>query len=43
MFASPPRAALESLSMLPTNVSEELVLSTTLDGGRKISRNHHEL
>ncbi|KAB0406957.1 hypothetical protein E2I00_017544, partial [Balaenoptera physalus] len=26
----------ESLSMLPTNVSEELVLSTTLDGGRKI-------
>uniref|UniRef100_A0A8C4MTA0 Calmodulin-binding transcription activator 1 n=2 Tax=Equus asinus TaxID=9793 RepID=A0A8C4MTA0_EQUAS len=35
-FAFPTTGSSESLSMLPTNVSEELVLSTTLDGGRKI-------
>nr|XP_025860886.1 calmodulin-binding transcription activator 1 isoform X3 [Vulpes vulpes] len=35
-FAFPTAGSSESLSMLPTNVSEELVLSTTLDGGRKI-------
>ncbi|XP_074236092.1 calmodulin-binding transcription activator 1 isoform X2 [Saimiri boliviensis] len=35
-FAFPTPGSSESLSMLPTNVSEELVLSTTLDGGRKI-------
>ncbi|XP_058575223.1 calmodulin-binding transcription activator 1 isoform X7 [Neofelis nebulosa] len=35
-FAFPTTGGSESLSMLPTNVSEELVLSTTLDGGRKI-------
>ncbi|XP_036855702.2 calmodulin-binding transcription activator 1 isoform X7 [Manis javanica] len=35
-FAFPSTGSSESLSMLPTNVSEELVLSTTLDGGRKI-------
>ncbi|XP_078308608.1 calmodulin-binding transcription activator 1 isoform X8 [Panthera onca] len=35
-FAFPTAGGSESLSMLPTNVSEELVLSTTLDGGRKI-------
>ncbi|KAM5270522.1 calmodulin-binding transcription activator 1 isoform 36-T36 [Hipposideros larvatus] len=35
-FAFPTTGSSDSLSMLPTNVSEELVLSTTLDGGRKI-------
>ncbi|XP_075406699.1 calmodulin-binding transcription activator 1 isoform X1 [Tenrec ecaudatus] len=35
-FAFPTTGSSESLSMLPTNVSEELVLSTTLDSGRKI-------
>ncbi|XP_066874408.1 calmodulin-binding transcription activator 1 isoform X14 [Kogia breviceps] len=35
-FAFPTTGSSESLSMLPANVSEELVLSTTLDGGRKI-------
>ncbi|XP_037583721.1 calmodulin-binding transcription activator 1 isoform X1 [Cebus imitator] len=35
-FAFPTTGSSESLSMLPTNVSEELVLSTTLDGSRKI-------
>ncbi|XP_051027565.1 calmodulin-binding transcription activator 1 isoform X11 [Acomys russatus] len=35
-FAFPSTGSSDSLSMLPTNVSEELVLSTTLDGGRKI-------
>ncbi|XP_052573352.1 calmodulin-binding transcription activator 1 isoform X14 [Peromyscus californicus insignis] len=35
-FAFPTAGSSDSLSMLPTNVSEELVLSTTLDGGRKI-------
>ncbi|XP_012577517.1 PREDICTED: calmodulin-binding transcription activator 1-like [Condylura cristata] len=35
-FAFPATGSSESLSMLPTNVSEELVLSTSLDGGRKI-------
>nr|XP_030735602.1 calmodulin-binding transcription activator 1 isoform X4 [Globicephala melas] len=35
-FAFPTTGSSEGLSMLPTNVSEELVLSTTLDGGRKI-------
>ncbi|XP_056651858.1 calmodulin-binding transcription activator 1 isoform X19 [Monodelphis domestica] len=35
-FAFPATGSAEGLSMLPTNVSEELVLSTTLDGGRKI-------
>nr|XP_031319839.1 calmodulin-binding transcription activator 1 isoform X16 [Camelus dromedarius] len=35
-FAFPTSGSSESLAMLPTNVSEELVLSTTLDGGRKI-------
>ncbi|KAM4871437.1 calmodulin-binding transcription activator 1 isoform 1-T2 [Thomomys bottae] len=35
-FAFPSAGSSESLSMLPSNVSEELVLSTTLDGGRKI-------
>ncbi|XP_069893356.1 calmodulin-binding transcription activator 1 isoform X3 [Dipodomys merriami] len=35
-FAFPTTGSSESLSMLPSNVSEELVLSTTLDGGRKI-------
>lgn len=35
-FAFPATGGSESLSMLPGNVSEELVLSTTLDGGRKI-------
>ncbi|KAM5160513.1 calmodulin-binding transcription activator 1 isoform 9-T9 [Callospermophilus lateralis] len=35
-FAFPTAGSSESLSMLPANVSEELVLSTTLDGGRKI-------
>ncbi|XP_055981153.1 calmodulin-binding transcription activator 1 isoform X3 [Sorex fumeus] len=35
-FAFPTSGSSESLSMLSTNVSEELVLSTTLDGGRKI-------
>ncbi|XP_059230663.1 calmodulin-binding transcription activator 1 isoform X1 [Mustela nigripes] len=35
-FAFPTTGSSESLSMLPTNVSEELVLSTSLDGGRKI-------
>ncbi|XP_039768016.1 calmodulin-binding transcription activator 1 isoform X6 [Ornithorhynchus anatinus] len=35
-FAFPAAGSTESLSMLPANVSEELVLSTTLDGGRKI-------
>uniref|UniRef100_A0A8C9AT40 Calmodulin-binding transcription activator 1 n=1 Tax=Prolemur simus TaxID=1328070 RepID=A0A8C9AT40_PROSS len=35
-FAFPTTGSSESLSMLPTNVSEELVLSTTLDGGRKM-------
>ncbi|XP_054547763.1 calmodulin-binding transcription activator 1 isoform X4 [Talpa occidentalis] len=35
-FAFPTTGSSESLSMLPTDVSEELVLSTTLDGGRKI-------
>ncbi|XP_025223519.1 calmodulin-binding transcription activator 1 isoform X1 [Theropithecus gelada] len=35
-FTFPTTGSSESLSMLPTNVSEELVLSTTLDGGRKI-------
>uniref|UniRef100_A0A7M4EXS5 Calmodulin-binding transcription activator 1 n=1 Tax=Crocodylus porosus TaxID=8502 RepID=A0A7M4EXS5_CROPO len=35
-FAFPTTGSSESLSMLPTTVSEELVLSTTLDGGRKI-------
>ncbi|XP_061043123.1 calmodulin-binding transcription activator 1 isoform X8 [Eubalaena glacialis] len=35
-YAFPTTGSSESLSMLPTNVSEELVLSTTLDGGRKI-------
>ncbi|XP_040590887.1 calmodulin-binding transcription activator 1 isoform X6 [Mesocricetus auratus] len=36
-FAFPTTGSSDSLSMLPGNVSEELVLSTTLDGGRKIS------
>ncbi|XP_074162465.1 calmodulin-binding transcription activator 1 isoform X3 [Sminthopsis crassicaudata] len=35
-FAFPAAGSAEGLSMLPANVSEELVLSTTLDGGRKI-------
>nr|KAF6377388.1 calmodulin binding transcription activator 1 [Myotis myotis] len=35
-FAFPTPGGSDSLSMLPSNVSEELVLSTTLDGGRKI-------
>ncbi|XP_065430966.1 calmodulin-binding transcription activator 1 isoform X17 [Chrysemys picta bellii] len=35
-FAFPTPGSSESLSMLPTNVSDELVLSTTLDGSRKI-------
>ncbi|XP_031235440.1 calmodulin-binding transcription activator 1 isoform X11 [Mastomys coucha] len=35
-FAFPTTGSSDSLSMLPANVSEELVLSTTLDGGRKI-------
>ncbi|XP_076421816.1 calmodulin-binding transcription activator 1 isoform X8 [Peromyscus maniculatus bairdii] len=35
-FAFPTAGSSDSLPMLPTNVSEELVLSTTLDGGRKI-------
>ncbi|XP_058160504.1 calmodulin-binding transcription activator 1 isoform X31 [Dasypus novemcinctus] len=35
-FAFPTTGSSEGLSMLPANVSEELVLSTTLDGGRKI-------
>ncbi|XP_053776448.1 calmodulin-binding transcription activator 1 isoform X10 [Desmodus rotundus] len=35
-FAFPTTGSSESLSMLPSNISEELVLSTTLDGGRKI-------
>nr|XP_042128353.1 calmodulin-binding transcription activator 1 isoform X9 [Peromyscus maniculatus bairdii] len=35
-FAFPATGSSDSLPMLPTNVSEELVLSTTLDGGRKI-------
>ncbi|KAF6107797.1 calmodulin binding transcription activator 1 [Phyllostomus discolor] len=35
-FAFPASGSSDSLSMLPGNVSEELVLSTTLDGGRKI-------
>ncbi|XP_037684553.1 calmodulin-binding transcription activator 1 isoform X3 [Choloepus didactylus] len=35
-FAFPTPGSSEGLSMLPTTVSEELVLSTTLDGGRKI-------
>ncbi|KAM9241894.1 calmodulin-binding transcription activator 1 isoform 8-T8 [Dugong dugon] len=35
-FTFPTTGSSESLSMLPSNVSEELVLSTTLDGGRKI-------
>ncbi|XP_027254132.2 calmodulin-binding transcription activator 1 isoform X6 [Cricetulus griseus] len=35
-FAFPTTGSSDSLSMLPGNVSEELVLSTTLDGGRKI-------
>ncbi|XP_058530677.1 calmodulin-binding transcription activator 1 [Ochotona princeps] len=35
-FAFPTPGSSESLTMLPTNVSEELVLSTTLDAGRKI-------
>ncbi|XP_052547896.1 calmodulin-binding transcription activator 1 isoform X1 [Tympanuchus pallidicinctus] len=35
-FAFPTTASSESLSMLPSTVSEELVLSTTLDGNRKI-------
>ncbi|XP_049733750.1 calmodulin-binding transcription activator 1 isoform X11 [Elephas maximus indicus] len=35
-FTFPTTGSSESLSMLPTNVSEDLVLSTTLDGGRKI-------
>uniref|UniRef100_A0A8C3K0Y6 Calmodulin binding transcription activator 1 n=1 Tax=Calidris pygmaea TaxID=425635 RepID=A0A8C3K0Y6_9CHAR len=35
-FAFPTTGSSESLSMLPSTVSEELVLSTTLDGNRKI-------
>uniref|UniRef100_G1PTF6 Calmodulin binding transcription activator 1 n=1 Tax=Myotis lucifugus TaxID=59463 RepID=G1PTF6_MYOLU len=35
-FAFPTPGGSDSLSMLPSNVSEELVLSTTLDSGRKI-------
>nr|XP_025036817.1 calmodulin-binding transcription activator 1 isoform X2 [Pelodiscus sinensis] len=35
-FAFPTPGSSESLSMLPPNVSDELVLSTTLDGSRKI-------
>ncbi|CAH7446887.1 Camta1 [Phodopus roborovskii] len=35
-FAFPTTGSSDSLSMLPSNVSEELALSTTLDGGRKI-------
>uniref|UniRef100_A0A8C0IXY5 Calmodulin-binding transcription activator 1 n=1 Tax=Chelonoidis abingdonii TaxID=106734 RepID=A0A8C0IXY5_CHEAB len=35
-FAFPTPGSSESLSMLTTNVSDELVLSTTLDGSRKI-------
>ncbi|XP_029434035.1 calmodulin-binding transcription activator 1 isoform X3 [Rhinatrema bivittatum] len=36
-FAFPTTGGSEGLSMLSTNVSEELVLSTTLDSSRKIS------
>ncbi|XP_062046349.1 calmodulin-binding transcription activator 1 isoform X2 [Lepus europaeus] len=35
-FAFPSTGSSESLAMLPTNVSEELVLSTTLESSRKI-------
>uniref|UniRef100_A0A8B9BCS0 Calmodulin-binding transcription activator 1 n=1 Tax=Anser brachyrhynchus TaxID=132585 RepID=A0A8B9BCS0_9AVES len=35
-FAFPTTGSSESLSMLPSTVSEELVLSTTLEGNRKI-------
>nr|XP_014342828.1 PREDICTED: calmodulin-binding transcription activator 1 [Latimeria chalumnae] len=35
-FAFPTASGSDGLSMLSTNVSEELVLSTTLDSGRKI-------
>ncbi|XP_060057383.1 calmodulin-binding transcription activator 1 isoform X20 [Erinaceus europaeus] len=35
-FAFPNPGSSDNLSMLPTNVSEELALSTTLDGGRKL-------
>ncbi|KAJ6622134.1 hypothetical protein lerEdw1_014871, partial [Lerista edwardsae] len=35
-FAFPTTGSSEGLSMLPASVSEELVLSTTLDSGRKI-------
>ncbi|XP_053136642.1 calmodulin-binding transcription activator 1 isoform X4 [Hemicordylus capensis] len=35
-FAFPTAGSSEGLSMLPASVSEELVLSTTLDSGRKI-------
>ncbi|KAM9298817.1 calmodulin-binding transcription activator 1 isoform 1-T1 [Gastrophryne carolinensis] len=38
-FAFPTAGSSDSLSMLSANVSEELVLSTTLDSGRKIPEN----